>query len=356
MAPLQPDVLPARPAQQHGIGIIGAGGIVRYGHLPAYRRAGWPVVGIASRREEAVRAVQQEWEIPVGVTEWRALLDLPAVEVVDVAYPFDEERLEIVREAASRGKHILMQKPLAHSLEVAEEMVHLAAQHGVILAVNQNARWCPQYRAAQWAVAQGLLGELFSLAHVMHNNQDAQPWFHDRWYAQQPRFQILEYAVHHLDLMRFWTAMEPTRVSATIGRKPGQLLRGEMLASITLAFPNGAVGTLIENNAAHPGVEPTSYFRLDGVHGMVDGYAMGPVGFRLFSDRLDDAVQELTLPSSWFPDAFIGTMGELLLAIEEHREPSISARDNLNTLRLVFAAYADAECVEPEVSPFSIML
>ncbi len=54
------------------------------------------------------------------------------------------------------------------------------------------------------------------------------------------------------------------------------------------------------------------------------------------------------LQGAWFPDGFHGTMGELLCAIEENREPLNSARENLNSLALCFAAIASATDGEPK--------
>ena len=55
------------------------------------------------------------------------------------------------------------------------------------------------------------------------------------------------------------------------------------------------------------------------------------------------------LAGAWFPDGFHGTMGELLCAIEEGREPMNSARNNLGSLALCFAAIASASNGEPKV-------
>jgi predicted dehydrogenase len=59
------------------------------------------------------------------------------------------------------------------------------------------------------------------------------------------------------------------------------------------------------------------------------------------------------LKGSWFDDGFAGTMGELLCAIEEGRPSSISARDNLKSLELCFAAVASAEQHSP-IEPGSV--
>lgn len=335
-----PNVRPVLPASRHhGIGIIGAGSVVHHGHMPAYRAAGFNVAAIASRREESVAAAARQWGITRTFTDWRRLVDLPEVEVVDVTYPFDEERLAIVQYAAERGKHILLQKPLAHSMENARRLVETARRHHVRLGVNHNARWCPQYRAARIAIEEGWIGAPHLIVHELQGNRDSQSWFQNGWYARVERFQILEYAVHHLDLVRFWTGREPSSVRATIGRKPGQHARGELIASIQLGFDDGALAVLIENNASHPAATPRTRFRIEGTGGVIEGQVLPRPEFALLSDRIGSEPVCTPLSGAWFPDGFIGTMADLMCAIEQNRPPSIDAEDGLNTLRLVFAAY-----------------
>jgi predicted dehydrogenase len=338
-----PNTSPALPAsRRHGIGIIGAGGIVNYGHMPAYRAAGFNVVAIASRREETVSATATKWGITASFTDWRQLIELPEAQVVDVAYPFDEERMAIVEYAAERGKHILMQKPFAHSMENAQRMVEVARQHNVLLAVNQNARWCPEYRAARIAIEEGWIGRPYLIVHELQSSQDAQGWFQIGWHAQVERFQLLEYTVHHLDLMRFWFGREPTTVRASIGRRPGQHARGDMIASVQLSFDDGALAVIVDNNAAHPAATASARFHIEGTAGRIEGQVMPQPGLTMLSERTGAESHRVALTGSWFPDAFAGTMGELLCAIEQNRQPTISAEDNLHTLRLVFEAYANA--------------
>lgn len=338
-----PATLPALPRRMDlGIGIIGCGGIVEYGHMPAYRQAGFNVVGIASRTKANVEARAAKWGIERVFTDWRRLLDLPDVQIVDITYPFDDERLEIVREAAARGKHILMQKPFAHSMAAANEMIRLAEQAGVLLAVNQNARWCPQYRAARIAIEQGLLGDIYFAIHEMQNNQDSQPYWQERWYAQVDRFQIMEYSVHHLDLLRHWWGGEPTSVKATIARRPSQSARGEMIATVQMAMPDAGLAVMVDDNASHPKAPAVSRFRIEGTAGMITGEVSANSSFTIHSDLLGNEPQSPALQGTWFPGSFIGTMGELMRAIEENRQPTISARDNIKTLEIIFKAYENA--------------
>ena len=85
-----------------------------------------------------------------------------------------------------------------------------------------------------------------------------------------------------------------------------------------------------------------------GSHGAISSIGPGNRAQRLtVTTDAGDAAPELE--GSWFPDGFHGTMGELLCAIEENREPSIGAADNLRSLALCFAAVASAERREPVV-------
>ena len=90
-------------------------------------------------------------------------------------------------------------------------------------------------------------------------------------------------------------------------------------------------------------------WRIEGL----DGLAKGNIGWCqdpyttpstiTYAAKGDSEFHSPTWPESWFPDAFIGTMAQLLIAIENGEEPAIGARDNLKTMALVEAAYRSAE-------------
>src|SRR5438105_1067458 len=95
----------------HGIGIVGAGGVVNYGHLPAYARAGFKVVAITDKdRERALRTAHTYNVAKVHSTTDELVHD-PEVEIVDAAvYPW--ETIAVAEQAIRAGKHALCQKPL----------------------------------------------------------------------------------------------------------------------------------------------------------------------------------------------------------------------------------------------------
>jgi len=117
------DFKPEMPRRlDHGIGIVGAGGVVNYAHLPAYAQAGFKVVGITDKSRERAEKTASDHKIPKVYDSLQELVGDPEVEIVDIAvYPW--ETLNVGEEAIRAGKHILCQKPLADEYAKAANLV-----------------------------------------------------------------------------------------------------------------------------------------------------------------------------------------------------------------------------------------
>jgi hypothetical protein len=148
------------PKTDYRIGCIGAGFIMKDIHLVAYAEAGFDVVALASRTPANAQAVAAERGVETVYDTWEQLLDDERVEIVDIAFPPDQQ-LGIVREAVKRPhvKGILAQKPVAFTLDEAVEMVRLCDEAGVKLGVNHNMRYDQSMRALRSLLAAGELGE-----------------------------------------------------------------------------------------------------------------------------------------------------------------------------------------------------
>src|SRR5690242_6932500 len=110
--------IPSGRGREMGIGIVGCGGIVQYGHLPAYRQAGLRVVAVTDVDADKARTVATEFDIPVVAESAERLVALPEVDIVDIAVP-PWVQPGIVDLAASAGHHMLCQKPFALDFETA---------------------------------------------------------------------------------------------------------------------------------------------------------------------------------------------------------------------------------------------
>src|SRR5262249_4698666 len=144
-----------------GIGVVGAGFIVRDCHLVAYTEAAYHVVGITSRTLTTAQEVAALRGVPKVYRSLEEMLDDPAIEVVDIAVPPDAQPgvIRRVLEHPLRVQGILAQKPLAMSYGDAADLVAACERAGVVLQVNQNMRYDPSVRALKSLLDDGRLGE-----------------------------------------------------------------------------------------------------------------------------------------------------------------------------------------------------
>jgi predicted dehydrogenase len=336
---------------QFGIGLIGAGFIVRDCHLVAYRQAGFRTVGICSRTRARAEEAAAARSVPRVYDSYHDLLRDPDVHVVDIGVP-PQHQLEIVREVVRHRDHvkgILAQKPLAMSLAEAEEIVRLCEDAGITLAVNQNMRHDQSVRACKDLLNRGLLGEPVLGTIDMRAIPHWMPWA--RGLGSLSTFIM---SIHHLDCFRYWFG-DPMRVMASTGPDPRtKFPHTDGINLYILEFPSGCrasswddvwTGPVREGSQGDIGIR----WRVEGMHGL----AKGTIGWPAYPAHTPSTLDYTTKdrgdywlqprwPTAWFPEAFRGTMGELLMAIKYGKPPPISGRDNLKTIALVEAVFTSA--------------
>ena len=133
---VQPPIDPSYA--DYGIGIVGAGRIVDEKHCPAYRQAGLRIIGITDLRHEQAEKVAAHHDIPKVYSSLQAMLDDPAIAIVDCAIPNDGRR-DIIRAVAAAGKHLLVHKPFATDYGEGRAFVAIAEEHGVHIAESECA-------------------------------------------------------------------------------------------------------------------------------------------------------------------------------------------------------------------------
>ena len=331
--PYQPPV-PQCPAPT--IALIGCGGITTH-HLQAYRDAGWEVTAFFDPNRDAAEKRRAEYFPKARVcASAEEIFKDSSIGVVDIA-THPKAREELILRAADAGKHILSQKPFAVDLPAAERLAAHARARGIRLAVNQNGRWAPYFAYMRHAVKSGLIGDVGSVHMVLN-------WDHT-WTAGTPfagihHLMFYDFGIHWFDAARtLMHGQSAVSVSARLARFPDQPIEPPLLASATVSFPNG-MATLSFNGCGRFGARESC--TVIGSKGTL--HAFGPIcGITRVRIHTAEGEAMAELEGSWFPDGFRGCMGELLLAIEENREPENSASDNIQSLALVLAAMRSAD-------------
>ncbi len=328
----------------YGIGCIGAGFIMRDVHLAAYNEAGFRPVAIASRTPDNARAAAQQASVAKVYDTWKELLDDPAVEIVDIAFPPDQQ-LEIVREACARShvKGILAQKPIAATLEDAKEVVRVAKEAGKPLAVNQNMRYDQSMRVLKTLLAGGHMGRPVVAQIVMNARPHWQEFI--RGYG---RIALLNMSIHHLDVFRYLFG-DPTAIQCSVRPDPSwDFPHKDGMAFYVLEYDDGL--RCMGSDDCFTWADGRIEWRVEGT----DAIAKGTIGWPDYPEgspstidyhlRSEEGVwHRPRWEERWFPQAFAGTMAQLMQAIETGSEPELSARDNLRTMALIEAAYRAAD-------------
>lgn len=330
------DYRPPVPKAYHPrMALIGAGGIAA-AHLDAYRTAGFDVAAICNRSLAKAEARRDEfYPQALATDDYDALLNDDSLEVFDIT-PHPHQRVDLIEKALKAGKHVLSQKPFVTDLDMGERLVQLARDRGVKLAVNQNGRWAPHMAWMREAVRAGLIGELVSFHAAVH-------WDHS-WIAGTPFDEIedvilYDFAVHWFDFLASVAGDRMRSVVATMSSAPEQSAKPPLLAQALVQLDRGQASLVFD--AATPfGPKDTTF--IAGTKGSIasSGPDLGKQTVTLTTEA-GTAVPELE--GTWFNDGFRGTMGELLCAIEEDREPRNGAAENLKSLALTFAALRSAK-------------
>jgi len=331
------------------IGLLGSGFIVNECHLVAYRKAGFNPVAIASRAAESAKRVAARHGIETVWKNYDKLLDDKSIEVLDIAVP-PNAQLELIKAACERKivKGILAQKPLGMNYAEAVEAVEVCKAAGITLAVNQNMRYDQSVRAAKTLLDNGRIGEPIFATIEMRGI----PHWMD-WHKELGWLTLRIMSIHHLDTFRYWLG-DPEGIYCSFRKDPRtQFKHADGICTYILEYKNGLRCVGIDDTWTGPSKEgcPSDNYIRWRIEGL-DGLAMGDIGWCKdpyttpstirFASRGDSHFESPVWTESWFPDAFIGTMAQLLIALEDGKEPVISGSDNLKTMALVEAGYISA--------------
>jgi predicted dehydrogenase len=329
--------------------------------------------------------------VPTVHDTYDTLLDDPRVEILDVAVPPDAQP-DLIRRAVETGKGrlrgILAQKPLALTVADAKDLADRCAAAGIVLGVNQNMRFDQSVRALKDVLGRGWLGEPVFASIDMRAVPHWMPWAEGL-----PSLSTFVMSIHHLDTFRYWLGT-PDRVLASTrpdprtkfphrdgvnlyileyddwhARPPGWVTRSASdRQGTTRSSPELAGADSRSESATRPGPRAAAWDDVwagpckEGVAGDVsirwrvegtDGLAQGTIGWPSYPARVPSTLEfsarrqpgywfRPRWDEVWFPDAFVGTMAQLLCAVEDGTEPEIGGRDNVETIALCAAVFAAA--------------
>jgi len=229
------------------------------------------------------------------------------------------------------GKHVLLEKPLSTNMDDARELVDCAAHTGQTLMVAQNYRHHRGFPELRHAIHRGQIGAV-SAVNVRFEKDTRTMFGEGDFRYSMEHVLLVDMSIHHFDLIRAALGTNPRRLYAQTWHVPGGNYQYDAAASVLMTMDSGTTVSYTGNWASF-GPE-TSW--------NADWEFVGDAGRMLWTDegltlhRWGEAALDLEVAEP--PDAQGVLVREFVTAIAAGAQPPTHARDNINSLAIVFAA------------------
>ena len=261
----------------------------------------------------------------VGYVDYDNVLGMPEIDAVSICVP-TTYHYEVVMSAIEHGKHVLVEKPIAFTLDEAKEMVDAANDAGVKLATGHVERFNPAVLEAKKLIDEGVIGEIVSAS-----AKRVGPF--------PPRIKdvgvTIDLAIHEVDIMFYLFDSPVSRVYANMGSRL-EKCEYEDHAELMMKFENGAVGVL-ETNWLTP--YKKRQLEITGVDGIIS------------IDYIDQTVKlygkNARKVNVEHKEPLREELSSFLSAIDRDEEPKITGADGIHALKVVLAAMKSAKSKIP---------
>lgn len=225
------------------VGLIGTGRIA-HSHMTAYldHPDRVQLVAVCDIVEPAAQAYAKEAGVDAVYADYEDMLRDIDLDAVDICSSHSQHWPQALA-AAAAGKHVLVEKSMAHNLPACREMLEAADSAGVTLMVAQNQRYTAETVAVKRFIDDGNLGDIQAVrTHAIMAAVGVNPrghWMND---GDAGGGVLLTNTIHHVDLLRYYIG-NVKRVTGICKSVQPELINGaEDLAVATLEFESGAVG------------------------------------------------------------------------------------------------------------------
>lgn len=292
------------------------------------KRPGAELVGVWDSEPGRGKEFAQTW----GLNPFQDLDALIHASDALVICSENTKHAELIRQCALAGKPIICEKPLAAGREQVDEIRRTLEETGVMLMTAFPCPFSPTFQRLQQRVAAGEIGKVLA---VSATNRGRCPF---GWFVE-PSLSgggaMIDHVVHVTDLLRRLLKEDPARVTAQIGNNMyGQ--EWDDTAHLTIDFPSGVFATLDSSWSRHQ-----NYKTWGDVNLRVTG-EKGVIEVELFGQGLT-----VTTEKEWLRGTGSDLDGlmieEFLSAIQEGRQPSVTAEDGLKASEVALMGYESAK-------------
>lgn len=286
------------------------------------------------------------------------LVEHPEIELVAIATE-SGKHARIALDCIDAGKNVIIEKPMAMSMEDAEEIVSRAKAKGVKVSACHQNRFNVAVRELRKAVESGRFGKLSHGAiHVRWNRgrqyYDQAPW---RGTWEQDGGTLMNQCIHGIDLLRWMMGDEVVEVYGVTRQRFHDYLEAEDVGMAVVKFANGSIGTIEGTANVYPkNLEETLYVFGENGTAKIGGTSTNDIDVWNFSDEAPEDESNRGLREATpnvYGNGHALLYADMIDAIERDREPFVDAVAGRNAVEMVLAIYKSQKTGEPVKLPLT---
>ncbi len=334
-----------------GFGIVGCGMISGWHAEAIFKIQGARLVGITDINAKAVAAFAEKYNTKAFSTI-EALLESDEVEVVCICTP-SGLHAPLAIKAANAGKHVIVEKPMAITLNEAEDVVRACKVNGIKLAVISQLRFTDAVCKLKDTVESGMMGRLISGDIYMKYYRSQEYYDNGGWrgtWKMDGGGALLNQGIHGVDLLQY--IMGPVRSVFAYTRTLSRKIEVEDTAAALLEFENGALGVIQATTSIYPG----SPRRLEicGDKGTIALEEDNIVNWVIEGQKLMDLSNLNGTANSSFMDpkaisieGHVKQICDMVDAIRYDRKPLVDEYEGKKTVEIIMAVYESSKSGKP---------
>lgn len=330
--------------------IIGCGRISP-NHIAAAIKNELNIVALCDLVPEKMEDTLEKFNLSESVakyTDYRELLENEKPDLIAICTE-SGKHAQIALDCIEAGVNLIIEKPIALSLEDADEIIKKAKEKNIKVSACHQNRFNKSIQKIREAVEQERFGRLLhGTAHIRWNRGEdyyrQAPW---RGTWEQDGGALMNQCIHNIDLLRWMMGDEIDEVVGMTDNLKHNYIEAEDLGLALIKFSNGSYGVIEGTTNIYPqNLEETLY--LFGEKGTVKagGKSVNIIEEWLFADNLDNPEEVKKKyhenPPNVYGFGHIPLYADVIDAIITDREPYVSAEDGRKALELVLAIYKSA--------------
>jgi myo-inositol 2-dehydrogenase/D-chiro-inositol 1-dehydrogenase len=331
------------------VAILGAGFISDI-HLESYHRfiPEAEVVAVYARNLDKAKTFAEKHNIPAWFDDIDKLLAETSCEVIDICIP-NYLHANATIKAAKAGKHIIIEKPLAVTLEEADEMIATCKENNVKLMYAEELCFAPKYEHARQLVKEGAVGDIYMLKQAEKHSGPHTDWFYDINLAGGGV--LMDMGCHAMGWFRWMLDNAKVKsVYATMDTvfHKGRT-KGEDNSVVIVEFENGVTCVAEDSWAKHGGMDDKC--EIYGTGGVI--YAdlfLGNSALTYSRNGYGYAMEKSDTTQGWsftvfeevFNQGYPHELKHFIECVREDKIPLVTGEDGRAVLEILYAAYASA--------------